>query len=480
MRDTYFFYNTQKNDLLKYEKYFKKKKIDFIFLEDNEKNLNFLKNKFNKKKFIFFLLKDLKDLEKIAFENIFSKIKIFSSSKSKDFINIKDLLLNYHSKANLVASEYADFKILAFENIYKNLKNTKNIKLLKSFKNKFKNIPAIIVGAGPSLNKNINLLKNIQNKALIFAGGSSINALGKENINYTFQASIDKHNINESFKNADKNKICFYQNQMKHENFKCFDNKVLASNYSLFLLEKYIYQKLDIIQDEFNEGWTISTFLMNIAKLLSCNPIILVGMDLSYKDKKYVRNLNEKEFKIQKIKTLDIFNNEVITQADFLEAKKWIEEFKKENKDIEIINSTEGGLGFKNIKNIPLKEALDNLIPIDNLNSKIDKISKDINEIEIDQNKLNEIINSIYQSLKNTNKILDEYLTEIEKKIIDYNLIRLSNEIVYLYLLEPIWHIWVNIFKKEIKDDKIALLINKILFFKNIISRHLNLINSIW
>jgi hypothetical protein len=137
-------------------------------------------------------------------------------------------------------------------------------------------------------------------------------------------------------------------------------------------------------------------------------------------------------------------------------------------------------VGFTNIENTALKDALNNLNSIDNLNIKIDKIIKNINEIEIYQKKIKEIIATIYQSLKNTNKILDEYLIEIEKNILDYNLIRLSNEIVYLYLLEPIWHIWVNIFKKEIKDDKIALLINKILFFKNILTQHLNLINSIW
>ncbi|NGX56436.1 MAG: hypothetical protein K1060chlam5_00677 [Candidatus Anoxychlamydiales bacterium] len=486
MKDTYFFYNTKKHDLISYKKYFENEDIELVFLEEDKKNIDnlsiVLEDYLKKEDIKIVFIKDLeKDLKKIAMENIFLNIKVFSSSKSLNFNKIKDTLLNLHRGACLTSSLYADFGIKAFENIYYNLKNTKKIRLLKNFENKFQDTPAIIVGAGPSLEKNIDLLKSLEDKALILAGGSSLNALSNVKIKPHISASIDKTFSSEKFKKIkNQGSLFFYQNNMNYENFKLIkSNKVLVSDFNAYPLERFIYEKLDVLQESFNGGWTVSTFLINIAKTLSCNPIILIGMDLSYTDKKYIKDVEEEAFKIKKEKTLDINNNEVFIQNDWIEAKLWIEEFKKNNKDILVINSTEGGVGFKNIENINLKEVLKKLKPNPNLNALIEKNIQNTQEIELDRNKLNKIMQSIYKSLINSNKILDEYLQEIEKNIVDFNLIRLSREIIYIYLLDPIWQIWVNIFKKEIKNDNIALLINKILFFKNIINEHLNLLNSI-
>ena len=45
------------------------------------------------------------------------------------------------------------------------------------YKNEFKNIPAVIVSAGPSLSKNIKKLKQVQNNRLILTGGRTLKAL---------------------------------------------------------------------------------------------------------------------------------------------------------------------------------------------------------------------------------------------------------------------------------------------------------------
>jgi len=45
---------------------------------------------------------------------------------------------------------------------------------IKEYKSAFANIPAIVVSAGPALNKNVHLLKELYNKAVIISAGSAL------------------------------------------------------------------------------------------------------------------------------------------------------------------------------------------------------------------------------------------------------------------------------------------------------------------
>ncbi|MGB9905288.1 MAG: motility associated factor glycosyltransferase family protein, partial [Desulfotomaculales bacterium] len=61
----------------------------------------------------------------------------------------------------------------------------------KNFVNQFDGVPAVVVSAGPSLEKNVELLPQIFNKAVIIAAGSAIETLKEYGINPHFLASFD-------------------------------------------------------------------------------------------------------------------------------------------------------------------------------------------------------------------------------------------------------------------------------------------------
>ncbi|NGX62814.1 MAG: hypothetical protein KR126chlam6_00214 [Candidatus Anoxychlamydiales bacterium] len=466
-----------------------KKDRKLYFLEDNkeqfssyEKHINQL---FQTKANILFIEDIEKDLKKIAWDFVYLNIKCVKSSKETRFDNfskIASFLENFHLGANLTSYLYSDFGINIFENVYNNLLKTDELFLFENFKDKFKNRPAVIVGAGPTLEKNAHFLKEFYDKALIFAGGSALNILSNKNIRFHFGSSVDQKPYFKRFKqNNIFEKPFFYQNQINHNNFSLVNGKkILLSDYGLYPLKRWIYEKLNLKQETIEAGWTVTTFLIKIAKFLGCDPIITVGLDLSFKNNKYAKGAVKTKDNYKQIKTKDINNLDVYTQKDWILAKNWIEEFAKSNKDTTFINATEGGLKIENLKNLKLLDVLNDFekdsLDFDGL---IHSIFTNQSSKKIDKTKVLDILAIIKTSYQSSDVICDEYLKDIEKNIFDFDLIKLKNEIVYTHLLEPMWQIWKHVILRQVEKHEVHILINKLLFFKNVIFEHLNLLGKI-
>src|SRR5207237_8873071 len=96
-----------------------------------------------------------------------------------------DVLQWKERAAHLQLSDVADFGILAVQNTVQN--RCVPYKNGLALKDKFLNIPVLIVGAGPSLEKEAHLIEKFN--GLIFAGGAALNVLTLEP---HFAAGIDK------------------------------------------------------------------------------------------------------------------------------------------------------------------------------------------------------------------------------------------------------------------------------------------------
>ncbi|NGX35964.1 MAG: hypothetical protein K1000chlam1_00800 [Candidatus Anoxychlamydiales bacterium] len=478
------------NDQLK--KWLKKKKNrKIIFLEDDIDKYKSLDDQiskiFKKREVKSIFIKDSLDLDlkKIAWDCVYLDLKVIKSPtdlRDSNFEKIENFLNEYHLGATLTSYIYSDFGINVFENFYSNLLNTDKFALFESMKDSCKNIPAIIAGAGPSIENDLDDLKKAYDKALIFTSGSSINIFSKNNIKYNFAASIDQNPYFKRFKNNhlfENNNIFFYQNQINRHNLSIVDgNKALVSDYGAYPLKGWIYERLGIKQDVFEAGWTVTTFLIKIATLLGCNPIIFVGLDLSYQKDKYAKGVTKDKSEYELIKIKDKKGEIVFTQKDWLLAKKWIEEFAK-NKTTTFINASQSGLKIENVEESNLKALLKNLQNLQDLEGFTHTLYQNQEIIKLDKKKVIDVLTQIAKSLKKADFLCDEYMLEMEKNIFeDINLLKLQNEIVYIHLLDPIWQIWKPVIKREIPDDKMHLIINKLLFFKNVIFEHLKLIGQ--
>lgn len=310
-------------------------------------------------------------IKKYIMEEI--EIKIFNSYiiEYKSLFNDieKNVIEAIHNlQVNLGTMEY--FKYLWTLNSFVNCYNVKDASNGIILRDKFKNMPAIIISAGPSLDKNIEYLKKLKNKALFIAGGSAIGILKKNGIDPHFMVAIDgSQEEKDIFDAVDFNNTALvYLHRLYYEIAPQYKDKRFFLVDSEDFISKYFTSKTNLNYAELPPSQTVAGINIDLACFMGCNPILFVGQDLAYtnmemhaKGAAHMVNFEEelKNTPDKFISMKDINGDKVYTIKPFLTTRKSmgekVEKYKKSN--IEFFNATEGGIGIENAENISLKEA---------------------------------------------------------------------------------------------------------------------------
>ncbi len=238
-----------------------------------------------------------------------------------------------------------------------------------SIRNKCKDAPAVIVGAGPSLDKNIEDLKGIN--AIIICVDRAYKALLARGIEPDLVVSVDCHDdlICGYLNNADSSKhILALNTAADYKIAKIWKGRILYYNMAHGGIQffdsvlPFLFPGFPAVQ---NAGCVVNTASI-IANWMGCKPLILAGSDFSYPGNKiacdtydYIDgrfqkvDVDEKErFKKRggKVKV-----NGIYTYPPFLEYMKSIKML-DEKQGFNIINATEGGI-IKIFPEMTLKEA---------------------------------------------------------------------------------------------------------------------------
>ena len=353
--------------------------------------------------------------KQIAWSSVFQRIHMVGEEFRED-------IEKYHLGAHLTLSEAAGYWIKPMENARANCGVFKRGKELQ---NVFQNIPAIIVGAGPSLEKNQNVLKELRERALIFAGGTALSAM---NIEPHFAAITDPEvpKRERQFPNVP----FFYQARMDSEIFsKMKSDKILFPDSSVDAIN-WLYEE----EEKFDGGWTVGNFLTQIAIFLGCSPIVFIGMDFAYENGKKYSGV-EAEAEVELIEV-----GGKLTQRDWLMAALWTQE---KAKDRDFYSLSEGILGLRRFERTLPKQ----------------------NHLE---QKVNDAILSLKSETPNRFQEWDASLKRC-KTMNEY----LDSEIIYQMLLEPLWQIWKPIFEREVEIDPNQEIEQHMhLFFQNVLSEY--------
>lgn len=332
---------------------------------------------------------------------------------------------------NALLEEYLRYGVAFFKNFYPNILQLHKSRSGNSLFGKFKGVPAIICGAGPSLEKQLPLLATLKDKALIFAGGSSLNAVTSKGIHPHFGAGIDPNPTQLLRLKASQAQGVpfFYRSRMMNEAFENILGERLyiagAGGYDI----AEFYEKAFGLEAEFlDEGHNVVNFCTGIAELLGCSPIIYVGMDLAYTGMKaYSGGIEEKvdvsledlsksqDQEYRGILRTDVYGKPIYTLWKWIAESDWLANFAKAHPECKLINSTEGGIGFPDIPNIPFQEAISTYLQKDY--GIADKVKKAIDEAaipQVTQEALFKITNEIKASLQKCMKQIDILLAEIE------------------------------------------------------------------
>lgn len=291
---------------------------------------------------------------------------------------------------NEIKTQLYDFKTRVAEdsvvprNILKNIKGILQTRPAKSLQNRFTGKPAIIVSAGPSLDKNILYLKKIDNRAVIICVDTALKPLLKRGIQPHFTVTADPSYKNYLHLQGTENRIDY---------FVVSDPGISAQVYDDFnphifsiSLGKPILKMIEETIGEIGEvdAWgSVISLALSFAVYLGCNPVVFLGQDFAFSGMRnhcrgtswedtwleYSRDLDllqrrEKQSITGIARTSevpDIFNNTVMTSDRLMLYKNFLVKMVATYPDRRFINATEGGI-LAEIETKPFYRVLEEFI----------------------------------------------------------------------------------------------------------------------
>lgn len=251
---------------------------------------------------------------------------------------------------------------------------TKNYSGILGFDKIFKGKPAIVVGVGPSLDKNAHLLKKYRNNVVIVACDAALQPLVKKHGVYphivTMVDPTPKQKNN--FEGIDTTKFYTIAPPIVHPSiFRTIDPQHLAiynlkdPKNPLFEQAPYHTGKKGALPAAVLSTGTAFCF----AAAMGCDPAIFIGQDLSWPDTEhiYATGVAKGKKTFQKMAKFrgncmlfpDINGKLVITHQTLFMFWAWLRDNTKMMKT-KIVNSSEAGiLKFKGVKVMPLQKSLD-------------------------------------------------------------------------------------------------------------------------
>ncbi|EAL9829489.1 DUF115 domain-containing protein, partial [Campylobacter jejuni] len=297
---------------------------------------------------------------------------------------------------------------------------------------------AIIVSTGPSLTKQLPLLKKYANKATIFCADSSYPILAKHGIKPDYVLSLERIPLTSEFFNNDFGEfdkdILFVLKSYVHPHTTKYLQKnnrnfMLVSTYASFIQ----YLKLDYF-GYFNMGKSVANMSYLLTEYLNYKNIILIGQDLAYaKDgfshTKDYKNLDKHEGHFQrdkgKFQCLAYGGNGKVESSEIWTMFRLIFEndinYFQKFFNITTYNCTEGGARIEGTIEKPFLWACENLLDKD-LNKPFEKLEP------LSLNKQNEFLLKAYYKVcksiehcRDFSKILSNDFEKIQSVYLSLN-----------------------------------------------------------
>ncbi|EOA5019867.1 motility associated factor glycosyltransferase family protein [Campylobacter coli] len=242
-------------------------------------------------------------------------------------------------------------------------------RILSERKNKFEN--AIVVSAGPSLAKQLPLLKAYQDKAVIFCADGALSMLEKEGIVPDYVTNLDFTDLAmKFFQNKENLKQSIIALECAtHPNIV---HSLKAENCMIVLRNKALYQRFNLNDFGYiDTGTHVSHFSYTLALALGFKNIIMIGQDLAFDEE---GNSHSKGFdfgekfsgeeNIDKLKVPAYAGKgEVLTHITWNDYRIKLEYlFACNSKEAKFYNATEGGARINFTEELSFKECCEKLL----------------------------------------------------------------------------------------------------------------------
>ncbi|EAI6196045.1 motility associated factor glycosyltransferase family protein [Campylobacter jejuni] len=312
-------------------------------------------------------------LEYLSLYEMFISSHYYLKYYETSILSLNELCIKSASVAIRNANISCFLPLLTYEQFLQNipsmLESIPFQRILSERKNKFEN--AIVVSAGPSLAKQLPLLKAYQDKAVIFCADGALSMLEKEGIIPDYVTNLDFTDL----------AMKFFQNK---ENLKqsiialeCATHpnvvrSLKAENCMIVLRNKALYQRFNLNDFGYiDTGTHVSHFSYTLALALGFKNIIMIGQDLAFDEKgnshskgfSYGEQFNG-EKTVPTLKTQAYAGKgEVLTHIAWNDYRIKLEYlFACNSKEAKFYNATEGGARINFTEELSFKECCEKLL----------------------------------------------------------------------------------------------------------------------
>ena len=349
---------------------------------------------------------------------------------------------------------------------------------ISSIKDCYKGKTAVVVSAGPSLDRDIETIKKYRENIILFVVGTALKTLIKNDITPDFLAIIESYDSSKQLDGVDVKNINFITEPFSNFNTRNFEFKQKFSHISSnFPVNKFWSDLIEEDTSEYLSKGTVSYTALNCARILGCSKIILVGQDLAYVEGQcYSKDSAYKDLECTKIdgkwqiqaKNFDEFANAISNSPDIGERKaaarrrldnlnkslyyvkgingdniptesvyaafiEPLREFTQMYKGIRYINASLIGAQIDGFENISLEDALKDSVKIENrelnvayqynvpkLREKLRINIDNLKHILIKTEEGKHLIKSFNNDLKRTRDVSTEILKKLKNIILHF------------------------------------------------------------
>ncbi|MCH9620957.1 MAG: hypothetical protein S4CHLAM20_03670 [Chlamydiia bacterium] len=402
---------------------------------------------------------ELEWVEEIVSDHPYEKMAFFQNGLDEEKFN--HLKKTFLRKAVLESSVHQE--LMHYPRLCKNLFSNV-FKISKAFdvgqwKDQFKSVPAVITGAGPTLKTVQNELKELEDKALIFAGGTTISSLTQMGINPHMAFAMDPN-----FEEYDRLRLshCFtapliYGNRVQKDIFRFFGGDVgyirtdTGGLFETFVDDRLGIKDHGILKNLSDEALSVTTIALMTAIYLGCDPIYFAGVDLSFKkNARYSGNiLSSWESQLKK---------DEAQETKWMMEKDVIDDVVLSYPERRFFDATGDGLTFKKI---PVKRLdLEHFKIQRSLKGRIDDLIID-SRFDISTSKVSSCIKEIKESLSEMSLMIQKFLDE--EMVYNIFAFEIEENLAFKIFFKGMLYAMQASLGKKVKDDALKIHFSKIL-----------------
>lgn len=275
--------------------------------------------------------------------------------------NLKKAFIDYAVDINTKLNQASGWQQNYLKNIIWSMKSCP----ITEFENRFK-CPVVIVGAGPSLNKELENLKNIYGQALIISSGTASTVLIKNNVRPHVIVSIDGHIANYNhFKEVNYKGIpLFYSPNSQYKIVEEHEGHKVVFQWSGVDVSDWYDELIGFQTGIIKVGPSVANFALDIAYKMTSGPICFIGQDLGFAGGYSHAEGNINRIKVDDVKRSSLMRiesndgSELYTDYSFTLMREWFENYLEMYPRSNVFNATLSGAKIKGTQTIQFEKFI--------------------------------------------------------------------------------------------------------------------------